>query len=299
MIIFEYLNENLLAYLLVLFVLGLLFGSFLNVVIYRYPKIMEAEFFDEVCGWLDENGSKVFNPVNPQERETISMVMARSQCPSCKVQIPGIYNIPVVSWLWLRGKCHNCKVSISFRYPSVELLTGLVFAMVGLQFGLSWLTLSLLFVSASLIALIFIDIDTMYLPDAIVYPILWLGLLVSTQAWLVDSHQAIAGAAIGYLSLWSVFHLFKLLTKKEGMGYGDFKLLAALGAWTGPGNVLLIIVLSSFVGAVFGIAIMLLQKTGTDTKIPFGPYLAIAGWVAILWGNDIIAWYLSFSGLAQ
>ncbi|ELI5732653.1 prepilin peptidase [Vibrio fluvialis] len=265
--------------------LGLIIGSFLNVVIYRLPKIMEREWRQECAESFPE-----YHIEPPQGILTLSA--PRSTCPHCDTPIRVIDNIPVLSWLLLRGKCSNCQGPISARYPLIELLTASCSLLIALQFGFSWYAVAMLFFTYTLIAATFIDFDTMLLPDQLTLPLLWAGIALALAGISPISLQdAVIGAIAGYLSLWSVYWLFKLLTGKEGMGYGDFKLLAALGAWLGWQQLPIIILMSSLVGLVFGLIQLRLQKRGIDKAFPFGPYLAIAGWLSLLFGHDIAGWY--------
>ncbi|MCC5826218.1 A24 family peptidase [Alkalimonas sp.] len=271
-------------------VLALLVGSFLNVVIYRLPKMMEL-------GW-QQDYQAYFQPDSTQKaNQRFNLAVPRSACPSCQAPIAAWDNIPVLSWLWLRGRCRHCGTAISARYPLVEGLTGLLSLLIAWQFGPTLTTLVYLLVLWSLIALSFIDLDKMLLPDQITLPLLWLALLFSLTSYGPTSADAIIGAAAGYLSLWSVYWGFKLLTGKEGMGYGDFKLLAVFGALLGWQQLPLIILLSSAVGAVLGSLLLLLQGKDKSTPIPFGPYIAIAGFVAMLFGQQLTDWYLQVLGL--
>jgi len=267
-----------------LFVLGLLIGSFLNVVVHRTPIILDRQWrrqCDELAG-RETSAAPRFDIVVP-----------RSACPACKAPIKAIHNVPVLSWLALRGKCADCKARISARYPLVELLTGLLSAAVAWKFGYTPQMGAALVLTWFLIALTFIDFDTQLLPDALTLPLLWLGLTASVLGYTpIEPRNAIMGALAGYLSLWSVYHLFRLATRKEGMGYGDFKLLAALGAWLGWQMLLPIILLSAAVGAVTGIALILLRGRDRNIPIPFGPFLAAAGWIALMWGQQIVTGYL-------
>ena len=213
-------------------------------------------------------------------------------CPKCDHQITALENIPLLSWLFLRGKCSNCTAPISIRYPLVELLTAILSVIVAVHFGPTPIALLYILLTWGLVALTFIDLDSMLLPDQITLPLLWLGLVISVMGLGIAPEQAIIGASVGYLSLWSVYWLFKLATGKEGMGFGDFKLLAVFGAWLGWQSVLLVVLLSSFVGAIFGVFIIYQQKKGKNTPIPFGPYIAIAGWLTLLWGEPMIDFYL-------
>ena len=268
-------------------ILGLLIGSFLNVVIHRIPKMMQHESDNYVAA---ESGK----PLPHTGR--YNLMVPRSACPHCGHQITALENIPVISWLVLRGKCSNCKAPISARYPTIELLTGLLSAALIWQFGSGWMGLSTLFFLYSLVAMTFIDADTQLLPDDLTYPLLWAGLLINIPGTFVPLQDAVIGAAAGYLALWTIYWLFKLATGKEGMGYGDFKLLAALGAWLGWTMLPTIILLSSVVGAVAGIAMMVFAKRGRNNPIPFGPYLAGAGLIALMFGGPLAAFTLSLTG---
>ena len=271
---------------------GLIVGSFLNVVIHRLPKMMEREWRQECADSFPE-----YQITPPSGVYNLSI--PRSTCPKCETQLRVIDNIPVLSWLLLKGKCHHCSHPISIRYPLVELLTGALCFLVAYQFGFSYFAIALLFFTFVLIAATFIDLDTMLLPDSLTLPLTWFGItLALLQISPVSLQDSVIGTIAGYLSLWSVYWLFKLVTGKEGMGYGDFKLLAALGAWLGWQFLPMIILLSSFVGVIFGIIQLRLKQQGIDKAFPFGPYLAIAGWICMMWGNVILDWYLtSFVGL--
>jgi leader peptidase (prepilin peptidase) / N-methyltransferase len=278
------------------FALGLLVGSFLNVVIHRLPIMLERQWREQ-CEEL-----KPHDPA-PPAAEPYNLVVPRSACPACHAPIPGWHNIPVISYLLLRGRCANCQAPISARYPLIELLCALLSAAVVWKFGLGWPALGALIVTWFLIALAAIDIDRQYLYDALTLPLLWTG-LVASLGWNpsvatslpVSPRDAILGAAGGYLSLWCFYQLFKLCTGKEGMGYGDFKLLAALGAWLGWRMLLPILVCSAAVGALVGITLILVTKRGRDAPIPFGPYLAAAGWLAMMWGTPWVRAYLGLYG---
>jgi leader peptidase (prepilin peptidase)/N-methyltransferase len=276
----------------IVIVIGLLVGSFLNVVIYRLPVMMEREWKSECKLILDPDGP------DEEPAESFNLAFPHSHCPSCDAPIRAWQNIPVISYVLLRGQCANCKVSISARYPIIEAVTALMSAVIAWQLGASLEMLAALFFTWSLIALTMIDADHKLLPDQITLPLLWAGLLLNSFSLFVPLYDAVWGAIGGYLSLWSVYWLFKILTGKDGMGYGDFKLLAALGAWLGWQSLLVIILLSSLVGAIVGSIILLANKQGRNTAIPFGPYLAAAGWIAFLWGDQIIDAYLRFSGLS-
>ncbi len=263
--------------------LGLIVGSFLNVVILRLPKMMEQGWQRDCCEVLDQPAP---------DQEPISLSHPGSHCPGCGAAIKPWQNIPVISWLMLRGRCAQCGMGISVRYPAVELITGVLSGLVAWQFGFGIEALSALALIWMLVALTGIDIDTQLLPDSITLPLLWLGLAVNLFAVWTPLSSAVIGAMLGYGSLWSVYWLFKLVTGKEGMGYGDFKLLGALGAWFGWQAVPLMILLSSFVGAALGIAILLSKRQGRDTPMPFGPYLAGAGLLTLFFGDTLITEYL-------
>ena len=266
-------------------IFGLLIGSFLNVVIHRIPKMMQRESDNYVA---HESG----RPLPHTDR--YNLVVPRSACPQCGHQISALENIPLISYIVLRGKCIACKTPISARYPIVELLTGTLSAFMIWHFGSGLAGLSTLVFVYLLIAMTFIDADTQLLPDDLNFLLLWCGLLVNLNGTFVPLNEAVVGAVAGYLTLWSIYWLFKLITGKEGMGYGDFKLLAALGAWLGWKMLPVIILLSSLVGAVVGIGLIVLAKRGRDIPIPFGPYLAAAGVIALLYGKPLSHAYLGF-----
>lgn len=278
--------------------LGLVIGSFLNVVIYRLPVMLER-------GWRrDARLLLAPDEPPPPAGPRFDLASPRSTCPSCKTPIRARHNLPVLSWLWLRGRCAHCGARISPRYPAVEALTGLVSALVALRFGPSLEGLGALLLCWSLIALAFIDLDHQILPDVITLPLLWTGLLFALAGGdgagylvLTDLRSGVIGAMAGYLSLWLVYHGFRLATGKEGMGHGDFKLLAALGAWLGWQLLPLIILLSALVGASIGIALVILRGRNSQQPLPFGPFLAAAGFVALLWGQPLVDAYRRFSGL--
>ncbi len=272
------------AYVALAALLGLMVGSFLNVVIHRLPKMMEREWQAQCAELRNETPAPPSAPYN--------LVIPRSACPHCGHPIGALENIPVVSYLLLNGRCRQCKAPISPRYPVVEMLTGLISAYAAWRFGFSLATLAVLVFCWTLIALTFIDLDTQLLPDSLTQPLIWAGLLVNLGGGLAPLPAALIGAVAGYLSLWSVYWLFKLATGKEGMGYGDFKLLAAIGAWLGWQMLPLTILLSSLVGAVVGIALMLFARHGRDVPIPFGPYLAGGGLIALFWGQELTRAYL-------
>ena len=263
--------------------LGLMVGSFLNVVIHRLPKMMEREWRAQ-CAEL--NGQPV------EDTSRYNLLVPRSACPHCGHSISALENIPVISYIVLRGKCKGCGAPISVRYPVVEALCALLSAFVGWHFGVGWAAGGALLFVWALLALTFIDFDTQLLPDDITLPLIWLGLLFNLNNIFVDLPSAVVGAIMGYLTLWSVYWLFKLTTGKEGMGYGDFKLLAAIGAWLGWKMLPLVILLSSLVGAVVGIALMIALRRGRNVPIPFGPYLAGGGLIALFWGPSLTQSYL-------
>ena len=264
--------------------LGLVVGSFLNVVIHRLPRMLEQ-------GWRAECAELNGNPL--PSGETFNLVLPRSRCPHCGHQIRAIENVPVLSYLALRGRCAACKASISPRYPVVEALAGVLAGYVAWRFGASAAAAGAMIFVWTMIALAFIDLDTFYLPDNLTLPLLWTGLLFNIGATFTDLTSAVIGAAAGYLVLWTVFWAYKLATGKEGMGYGDFKLLAAIGAWLGWKMLPLVILLSSFVGAVIGIALIVLARRGRNVPIPFGPYLALAGLIALFYGEQLNRQYLA------
>ena len=276
-------------------VLGLLVGSFLNVVIYRVPEGLNRNWKIQAKQVLDI-------PLEQGEGERFNILMPPSHCPSCKTAIKPWQNIPILSYVLLKGQCKHCHIAISLRYPLVELLTGLVFAICAWKFGATWTALATMVFSAYLIAMIFIDVDTQLLPDQLTLPLMWGGIVFHLAAYLLHADWGITtlvdsllGAIVGYLSLWSIFQLFKLVTGKEGMGYGDFKLLAALGAWLGIGVLPIIIIMSALVGLIFAI----IMKVAKNQPMPFGPYLAISGWLVLIFNQPIaqfIQWWLSKSG---
>ncbi len=292
--LFDYLQASPIAFIMLTAVLGLLIGSFLNVVIYRLPVMMDREWraaCDETLSPAGTQAEAAF------AEPPFNLIEPRSQCPKCKHAITALENIPVLSYLRLKGRCSECGVPISARYPLIEMLTAALSAIVAWHFGFGWDAGAALLLTWALIALSFIDFDRQLLPDSITLPLLWAGLTLSLFPIYVDSFNSIIGALTGYLSLWMVYMLFKVLTGKEGMGYGDFKLLAMLGAWLGWKSLLTVVLLSSLVGAVVGISLVLLRGRDKNIPIPFGPYLAAAGWITLLWGDDITRIYLDVAGL--
>ncbi len=270
-------------------VLGLVVGSFLNVVILRLPERMAASWRQEARDVLELDADAT--PLPP------GIVREPSHCPHCKHPLSALDNIPLFGWLLLRGRCRYCKTKISIQYPLVELLSGVLSAVVVGKFGPSWTALAGLGFTWTLIALSGIDFRTQLLPDQLTFPLLWLGLLLSLLPMFVEPPASIIGAAIGYLSLWSVYWAFKLLTGKEGMGHGDFKLLAALGAWMGPVSLLPIIMLSSMIGALVGGSLIALRRHQREIPMPFGPFIAAAGWVWFIAGSHLLQAYMHFTGL--
>ena len=281
-----------LALLLFTFVLGLLIGSFLNVVIYRFPQMMEEDWRQQCHEFLElplpESAKRHFAVFN--------LATPGSHCPHCNHTLSPLENIPVFSWLLQRGKCKHCRAAISLRYPVIEMATALLSVLVVSHFGFNWAALALLVFTWILVALTMIDVDRQLLPDDLTLPLLWLGLLANSLGWITDLESAVFGAMAGYITLWCVYWGFKLLTGKDGMGYGDFKLLAALGAWLGWQSLPQIILLSSLVGALVGISMMLLRGQGRDVPIPFGPYLAGAGFLSLLWGEQLNRLFFAFMG---
>lgn len=285
-------------------VLGLVIGSFLNVVIHRLPIMMERQWREQ-CAELEQPDHAATLPANAPDtaKERFNLVVPRSACPACKAPITALQNIPIVSYLFLRGRCANCGVRISVRYPIVEALTGILSAAVAWKLGFGWPAVAGLVLTWFLVALAFIDIDTQLLPDSLTLPLLWLGLLLSlfapapgTAPIPVDMRSSIIGAIAGYLCLWTVYHLFRLLTAKEGMGYGDFKLLAALGAWLGWKMLLPTVLIAAAVGAVAGIALLAARGRDRSTPIAFGPFLAAAGWLMLMFGQELVTGYLGLFG---
>lgn len=285
----QLLEQSPVIFLIMTGFVGLCVGSFLNVVIYRLPIMMERDWRAQSAEMLEitipENGDG--------ELETFNLSTPNSKCPACKTPIRAWQNIPVISYLMLGGRCANCSTSISLRYPLVELLTAILSVLIAWHFGFGLQALFALFLAWGLVALTLIDIDHQLLPDVITLPLLWLGLFASLFDVYTDSHSSIIGAIAGYLSLWTVYMAFKLITGKEGMGFGDFKLLAVFGAWFGWKLLPVIILISSVIGALIGIGMIVLYKRGRDIPIPFGPYLAGAGLVALFYGEQLMSWYLS------
>lgn len=283
MLFLETLQSSPLAFIFLSSILGLIVGSFLNVVIYRLPLIMQRDW-EAQCADLKGETLPAFPP--------FTLSVPRSACPSCGHKITAAENIPLLSYIFLRGKCSQCHAPIGVRYPVVELITGILSGIMAWHFGFSAAGIAAIVFTWALIALTFIDFDTQLLPDSITLPMIWAGLLLNLWNVYVPLSVAVIGAVAGYLSLWSVYWLFKLATGKEGMGFGDFKLLALIGAWLGWQMLPLVILLSSVVGAVVGVSLILFTKHGRNIPIPFGPYLAGGGLIAMLWGHDLTQLYL-------
>lgn len=261
--------------------LGLIVGSFLNVVILRVPQMLQREW---------EPGKEQSPPFN--------LITPSSHCPQCKHPLGVLENIPLLSFIFLKGRCKSCHHAISWRYPIVELTTAILSVLTAYHFGQHFILIGAMILTWSLIVLSVIDIDHQLLPDNITLPLLWLGLAFNFHNGLISLHNAVLGAMIGYVFLWSIYWIFKLLTGKEGMGYGDFKLLAALGAWLGWAALPIIILIASMTGALYGIAAMVIHRRSRSVPIPFGPFLALAGWIALIWGDNITRFYLSLSHLS-
>ena len=287
-VIFDLLASDPLTFMICIFIISLCVGSFLNVVAYRLPIMMRNEA---------ENEYLEFSNQDAKDRPIFNLSIPNSACPKCKAHIKPWENIPVISYLWLKGKCANCKAHISARYPSVELATALLGLLVAYEFGATWQCATLLVFSYFLVALTLIDMDEYLLPDSLTLPLVWIGLFTNSFALFTSLENAVYGAMVGYLSLWSIYWLFKIVTGKEGMGFGDFKLLAAIGAFLGWQALPVVILLSSVVGAVVGILGIVILGRDKNIAIPFGPYLAAAGFITALWGNDITAAYFQFAGI--
>ena len=286
----NYLASHALAFVLLAGLIGLIVGSFLNVVIHRLPRMMEREWQQQALELLEPNKK---HPA----ADTYNLLLPHSHCPHCKTEIKAWQNLPVISYLLLRGRCGQCRAPISPRYPLVEILTAALSMVVAWHYGFGWAAGGMLLLTWGLISLSMIDADTQLLPDDLVLPLLWLGLIANSIGLYTDLNTALWGAIAGYLSLWSVYWLFKLITGKEGMGHGDFKLLAALGAWLGWQLLPAVILLSSLVGAIVGISLMVFRKHGREVPIPFGPYLAAAGLLSLWFGPEIQAIWFGYLGV--
>ncbi len=276
-------------------IVGLLMGSFLNVVIYRLPMMLNNMWLQECSQFMHEKqGSPL---LKPEATPFINLAWPNSHCPDCKHALGFLENIPVLSYILQKGQCKHCHKKIANRYPFVEILTAILTTITVATLGLNWLTWMALLLTWALIALSFIDLDHKILPDDLTLPFLWLGLIINCFFVFTTPVDAILGAVVGYLSFWSVYQLFKLITGKEGMGYGDFKLMALLGAWLGWQSIPLIIILSSVLGAIIGLTLIVFKGHDKSNPIPFGPYIALAGWIAMLWGDIIISKYFHYIGI--
>jgi len=292
-------NEPSSFYIFVI-ILGLLIGSFINVVIYRLPIIIKKTWQSECEEFLaDLHNKQASNPKKEDtQHEKFNLSTPRSSCPKCGHPISAIENIPVLSYLFLKGKCKECKTKISIRYPLIEILCAVLAFLVAWKFGVTSTTVAMIILSWALITLSIIDYDHQFLPDEITLPLLWLGLLFNAHFDAIPLYDAVLGAVIGYLIFWSLYKVFKILTGKEGMGYGDFKLLALLGAWFGWQSLLMIILISSLTGAIIGITLIVLKLQEKGKPIPFGPYLAVAGWIVLMWGDNLKLFYFQYTGLS-
>jgi len=267
--------------------LGMCIGSFLNVVIYRLPKMMQQDWHEQCCELLDIKNENV------TEQQKVNLIFPGSSCQSCQHKITALENIPVISYLFLKGRCSSCKVKISLQYPIIEMFTGLVTAYVAWHFGFSLQTLCAVFLTWALICMSMIDLEHSLLPDDITLPFIWLGLACNIFGIFTDIYSSLIGAMLGYGILWIIFMSFKATTGKEGMGYGDFKLLALLGAWMGWQYLPLIILLSSITASIIGLAMIIFKGRDKAAAFPFGPYLAIAGWVTLIWGKELTGLYMN------
>ncbi len=301
MSIIQYLSDNPLIFFIIVFFFSLAVGSFLNVVIYRLPIMLKREWKSDCLGFLaeeleDKELQQKYS--SAEDKTSFNLSIPRSRCPSCGHQISALENIPVISWLFLRGKCSQCGAAISIRYLLIELTTALLSVLVAYTFGVQWFTLAAIVLTWVLIALTVIDFDTQLLPDNITLPFLWLGILLSlTGISPISLTDSVIGAIAGYLVLWTVYQVFKLVTGKEGMGFGDFKLLALLGAWLGWQALPMILLLAALVGSIVGSSLIRLLGRDKNIPIPFGPYLAAAGFIALLWGDQIKQAYFTYMGL--
>lgn len=297
--ILDILESSPILLLMATFVVSLLIGSFLNVVIYRFPVSMEYEWTNDSINHLAEKHHELKESLDKYipKQSPPSIIWARSNCQNCNHQIKAWENIPVLGFLFLRGKCSGCKTKISHRYWIIELFTALISTLVVFHFGWTLESLAGLVLTWFLISIALIDFDTLVIPDQFSLTLMWIGIFISLWSIFIEPSAAIKGALLGYLLLWSIFHVFKLVTGKDGMGYGDFKLLAAGGAWFGMQSVAVIVVMSAFSGAVIGSLYLFMTKNSKNKPIPFGPYLAAGIWINMLYGQNIINWYLNFSGL--
>ena len=294
MTVIQTLQQSQAALTIICFLLGILVGSFLNVVIYRLPLMLQKDWRRQCCEFLKIEDPQPTDEENSSVWTNLTLARPPSHCPRCKHKIRAWENIPLISYALLCGKCSSCKARIPVRYPAVEFATGLLSALVAVNFSTTWLTLALMLFVWALIALTMIDFDHQLLPDNITLPLLWLGLAVNTQNFEtgVTTQESVLGATVGYLLLWSVYWVFKLATGKDGMGYGDFKLLAALGAWMGWQALLPIVLISSLAGIAFGVGSTLLASRDKSAPMPFGPFLAGAGLIMMIWGHQIYSFYV-------
>ena len=289
----DLLQRNPVLYLSIITVLGLLVGSFLNVVIYRLPVILKRQWKTDCLSFLSQENEPAPDSTTSNE-QPLNLIVPRSRCPHCGHLITALENVPVLSFLLLGGRCRECKTPISVRYPLIEILSASLAVLVAWKYGFSYQAAMGIVLSWALISLSFIDYDHQYLPDNITLPFLWLGLFLNLNNLYVDLASAVLGAIMGYLVLWLVYQVFKIVTGKEGMGYGDFKLLAMLGAWLGWQALPAIILISTLVGSIIGVSLIVFKQHNRNHPIPFGPYLAIAGWIVLLWGNEINNAYLNW-----
>lgn len=299
MTLFDVIQSNAVVYYGIVAFISLMVGSFLNVVIHRVPIMMERGWRDGVVEYLTDQQEDKDAPLDLKFRtelppEPFNIAVPRSRCPQCANEITALQNIPIYSYLRLRGRCAGCKTKISARYPIIEFVTMMLSLLVAWKLGPTPAAALGIVVTWFLVAMSMIDFDHQLLPDTMTLPLMWIGLLAALVPVFTDLQSAVVGAALGYMILWSIYQLFKLITGKEGMGFGDFKLLAALGALLGWQTLPIIILLSSVVGAVVGIAIIAITRRDKNIPIPFGPYLAAAGWLAMLWGDELSSWYYSF-----
>jgi len=287
MSVFYYLQTHPAIFIFSMTMLGLCIGSFLNVVIYRLPKMMQQDWHEQCCELLDIKNENV------TEQQKVNLIFPGSSCPSCQHKITALENIPVISYLFLKGRCSSCKVKISLQYPIIEMFTGLATAYIAWHFGFSLQTLFAVLFTWALICLSMIDLEHSFLPDDITLPFMWLGLACNIFGIFTDIYSSLIGAMLGYSILWIIFISFKTVTGKEGMGYGDFKLLALLGAWMGWQYLPLIILLSSITASIIGLAMIIFKGRDKAAAFPFGPYLAIAGWITLIWGKELTGLYPS------
>lgn len=294
---FDIIEPSSSLFLIFVAIIGLIFGSFLNVVITRFPKMLKKEWYIQCKVFLSDKHDIHLTPDDSLNQAPFNLIRPRSQCCQCKKTVKAQDNIPLLSYCILKGKCRHCQCHIPLRYPFVEFLTAVLSAFCAHHFGFTFSLIPVLLLTWGLIALSFIDLDEQILPDDITLPLLWLGLLVNINSTFCTLPQAVLGAALGYFILWLVYWVFKLITGKEGMGYGDFKLLAMLGAWVGVAGLLPIILIASFSGAIFGITAILLKRHEKGQPLPFGPFLACAGWLVLLYGDKMVHYYFSLTSI--